>query len=164
MHTPEMYAISITGWCNNIFGCVPTVKDVVLDFDKYVSSAFTRDESAYICMLNNVNLSRPVTGIAFIYVNKKIIIKVVLSGSPADKLGLQVNDIVVKYDNDIISNLNRYKHLIDNVKFGDTKQITIQRGDAMLELEMIYPTRDEIKWLASQYNKGNINTQTDDRH
>ncbi len=64
------------------------------------------------------------------YVNK------VTSGSPADKAGIQANDIIVKIDNTAIDANNNYLDLLFKHQPGDTITLELLRGGKSIDLQV----------------------------
>jgi uncharacterized protein YceK len=156
-----VYAISINVWCNNISGCVPPIKDAISDFDKYVNSTVTHDKSYSVKNLKSGDIQKPKSGFRAGVVNNKIIVKTVNSGSPAQKAGLMANDIIIACDNVQLTDMNSFINLMQNVRFGDTKQIRIQRGNDILDLSIVYPTLDETKSYEPQSEKVDTKAKND---
>lgn len=147
---PGVYAISINVWCNNISGCVPPKEDAILAFNKYVNSAVTHDTSYSLKNPKSGNLQKPKSGFRAGVVNNKITVKTVNSGSPAEVAGLKANDVIIACDNTPVTDMDSFINLMQNVQFGKTKQLRIQRGNDILDLSIVYPTLDEIKSHAPQ--------------
>jgi len=159
---PGVYAISINVWCNNMSGCVPSTKDAILDFNKYVTSSVTHGTSYSVKNQRNGNLQKPKSGFRAGVLNNKIIVKTVNSGSPAQMAGLMANDIIIACDNVPLTDMDSFINLMQNVQFGDTKQIRIQRGNDILDLSIVYPTLDETKSYAPQAEKVDTKAKNDD--
>ncbi len=158
---PGVYDITINVWCNNISGCVPPIKDAVSDFNKYVNSNVTHGTSYSLKDGNNGGIQQPKSGFRAGVVNNKIIVKIVNSGSPAQKAGLMANDIIIACDNMQIIDMDSFINLMQHVQFGDTKRIRIQRGNDILDLSIVYPTLDETKPYAPQSEKGDTKAKSD---
>ena len=58
--------------------------------------------------------------------------------------------------------MDSFINLMQNVQFGDTKQIRIQRGNDILDLSIVYPTLDETKSYAPQSEKVDTKAKNDD--
>ena len=68
-------------------------------------------------------------------------IAVVVKGSPAEKAGIEVGDVVVGFDDKEIST---FQELVDEVlrhKPKDKVKIVVQRGEEKLSLELVIGTR-----------------------
>jgi serine protease Do len=62
------------------------------------------------------------------------LVNAVEAGGAAEKGGIQAGDVIVKIDDDTISNVNDLTRALRNFKAGDTTKITVYRGGAELEL------------------------------
>jgi len=58
----------------------------------------------------------------------------VISGSPADEAGLQVDDIITKIDGEMLNESNTLADVIKNKKSGDTVSLTVYRNGESLTL------------------------------
>jgi hypothetical protein len=159
---PEVYSISITIWCNNMLQCIPTTDDAILDFNKYVNSSVTYSAPYAANNPKAGTFQKPKSGFRAGVVNNKILVKSINSGSPAEKAGLKANDIIVACDNVRITDMDSFINLMQNVQFGGTKQIRIQRGNNILDLSIVYPTLDETKSCAPQAEKVDTKAKNDD--
>jgi hypothetical protein len=159
---PQTYAISINVWCGNMLGCVPPTKDAIRDFNKYVNSAVTHGTSYSTNNKGNGNLQKPKSGFRAGVLNNKIIVKTVNNGSPSQKAGLMANDIIIACDNVPLTDMDSFTNLMQNVQFGGTKQIRIQRGNDILDLSIVYPTLDETMSYAPQAEKVDTKANNDD--
>src|SRR5208337_4605501 len=147
---PGVYAISLNLWCNNTSGCVPPIKNAILDFNTHVNFTVTYGTSYSATNSTNGSMQKPQSGFRAGVVNNKIIVKTVNNGSPAQKAGLMANDIIIACDNVPLTDMDSFINLMKNVQFGDTKQIRIQRGHDILDLSIVYPTLNETKPYAPQ--------------
>lgn len=91
--------------------------------------------------LNNFNehgqFERPYLGVAYKMLSQQVAllnnvpqgayVEDVVSGSPADKAGIQVGDIIIKVDNTKLTDTNELSTVIQNKKIGDSLQITFWR-------------------------------------
>jgi uncharacterized protein YceK len=159
---PGVYAISINVWRNNMSGYVSLTDDIILDFNRYVNSAVAHSTSYSVTNLRNGNVQKPQSGFRAGVLNNKIIVKTVNSGSPAQKAGLLPNDIIIACDNVPLTDMYSLINLMQNVQFGDTKQIRIQRGNDILDLSIVYPTLDETNSHAPQAEKVDTKAKNDD--
>ena len=75
------------------------------------------------------------SGLSLFFIDGTIVVDEVVQGSPADKAGFNVGDIVLSVNNDFSKNLQQYKNIIqmstDKIKFlvsrnGDYKLITMK--------------------------------------
>ena len=75
------------------------------------------------------------SGLSLFFIDETIVVDEVVQGSPADKAGFNVGDIVLSVNNDFSKNLQKYKNIIqmstDKIKFlvsrnGDYKIITMK--------------------------------------
>ena len=80
---------------------------------------------------------RPYLGVAYKMLNQQVAllnnvpegayIEDVVTGSPADKAGIQKGDIIIKIDNQRLTGKNQLSSAIENKKVGDSIQITFWR-------------------------------------
>ena len=78
-------------------------------------------------------------GISISEVNGKITVADILHQSPADKAGLQRNDILVSANGDKITNTSHITKLIKNIPEGEFVLFKVIRGEKIIDLK-IYPT------------------------
>ena len=57
-------------------------------------------------------------------------------GASADRAGLKVNDIIIRLDNDTVSNITELTRALRKYKAGDTASITVIRGGAEVTLDI----------------------------
>ncbi len=67
----------------------------------------------------------------------------VREGSPAEKAGLKAGDIIVKFGERTIKNVYDYTYALQDCRPGDTVQIEVKRGDAILKLNVTLAARPE---------------------
>ena len=60
----------------------------------------------------------------------------VVPGASADRAGLKVNDIIIRLDNDTVSNITELTRALRKYKAGDTASITVIRGGAEVTLDI----------------------------
>ena len=72
------------------------------------------------------------TGLSMYYIDGNIIVLDVIKGSPADKAGFKVDDIVIGVDTNLSGNLQAYKTAMQNV--GAKIKVLIKRNDKLGEL------------------------------
>jgi 2-alkenal reductase len=65
----------------------------------------------------------------------------VIAGSPADKAGLQDNDVITAIDGQPLNDNNPLVNIILTHKPGDTIQLTVQRGDQVVTLTLTLGVR-----------------------
>ena len=74
------------------------------------------------------------TGMSMYYINGDIVVLDVIKGSPADKAGFKVDDIVIAVGNNLSGNLQAYKTALQNV--GAKIKVLIKRNGKLGELEL----------------------------
>lgn len=74
------------------------------------------------------------TGMAMYFIDGRIMVEDVVKGSPADKAGIKVNDVVIAVGNNFTNNIMQYKTILQsaNVK----TKIIISRNDQLIELSI----------------------------
>ena len=159
---PGVYAISIDLWCNSVSECVPPIKVAISDFNAHVNSAVAHGPSYSTENVKNESEQKPQSGFRAGVVNNKITVKSVISGSPAQRAGLMPNDIIIACDNVPLTDMDSFVNLMKNVKFGDTKQLRIQRGNDIRDLTIVYPALNETKPYAPQSEKGDTKSKKGD--
>jgi hypothetical protein len=142
---PGGYTIAVNIWCNDVWGCDSAIKAARADFNRFVNSAIAKDASTSAATAQVANHERPTAGVKAGMVNNKVVVKNVTPGSPAEKAGLKINDVILAFDNIPITDTARLSDLIQRVQFGETKQIRIRRGNKILDLSVQYPTLEEIR-------------------
>ena len=66
------------------------------------------------------------TGFSFYDINGIIVITDVMKGSPAEKAGFKVDDVIVAVNTNFSNNVQQYKNMLQNT--GETFRILINRG------------------------------------
>jgi serine protease Do len=98
--------------------------------------------------INNFNkggqFNRPYLGVSYNMISKKVAllnnvaqgayVENVVSGSPADKAGLQQGDIITKFDGQAVDDTHELATLIATKKVGDTVQISVWRNNSTVNL------------------------------
>jgi hypothetical protein len=83
-----------------------------------------------IYMMPNKHFREPFdyayTGFSFYDMNGIIVITDIMKGSPAEKAGFQVDDIIVAINTNFSNNVQQYKNMLQNT--GETFRILINRG------------------------------------
>lgn len=142
------YAIIATVWCNNIFGCVPKKVDALLDFNNYVNSVTVVDDSAYKDILMRDNYAKPKLGLYLQYLNQKLIVKGVATGSPANKAGIIPQDVIEQFNEQNITGTQQFLNLLGEISFGEKAEIVVRRRGNNIPLTLKLPTREEIQEYA----------------
>jgi len=158
----DSYLFETRGGCNNIFGCVPSVTEAVINFNNYVNSVRIKDDTAYRRILKQSDYTKPKIGIYVVQINGKIIIKTVATGSPAEKSGLKPQDIILQFNGQDINSEQDFQNAINKMNFGENVQILINRNDALSTLFISVPTKDEIQEISSKDENYNIKNKQDD--
>lgn len=141
----SIYAIGIYVSCNNLFGCVPDVHAALLSFNNYVNSIRVEDESQYATLLIEKGFEAPFAGVYFISLNDKTILKGVVGGSPAKKAGLKTQDVVTRFDDQVVETQEQFKALLTKVQFGDKKKIEILRNGIPMSFVLEFPSTQEVE-------------------
>jgi hypothetical protein len=74
------------------------------------------------------------TGMAMYYINGKVMIEDVVSGSPADKAGIKVDDILVAVGNNFSNNIMQYKTMLQSAQ--EKLKLIIQRKGVLTEITL----------------------------
>ena len=89
--------------------------------------------------------SKPYIGVSVVDVSeetqsyglpKGAAIKTITEGAPAEKAGLQINDIITKVDTNEITNSNDLVTIVGKATIGQTLKLTVYRMGAYIELEL----------------------------
>ncbi len=71
-----------------------------------------------------------------------VLLEGVREGSPAEKAGLKGGDIIVKFGDTRIANIQDYTAALSNYKPGDTLNVTVKRGSETLTLKVTLTARN----------------------
>jgi hypothetical protein len=74
------------------------------------------------------------TGLGIYWVDGLVRVGDVMKGSPAEKAGFKVDDVIIAVNTNISNNIQAYKNLMQNV--GEKVKIIIRRGNSLEELSM----------------------------
>lgn len=147
----ESYVIGVKVSCGNIFGCVPSIDESILAFNHSVSAAKSNDANCYTKLMGD---GRPRTGFfSQWYKTNKHIVKMVCSGSPAEKAGLAPNDVIINLGGTEIKKHDDFVSAANKMKFGDTVQVEVLRNSEKLKLEMIIPNKEEVAAITNEIKK-----------
>jgi len=153
----NVIAVKIT--CGNIFGCLPSVNESILSFNKFVSQAEINDPDCYRSMVTTTD--KPKLGIYPQFFNSKFIIRRVCSDSPASKGGLKANDVLTKINAQDLYTEKNLENALSNIDFGDKVRVGILRDDLSQELSITVPDKQFILGLI-QPKKEELNIQRPD--
>ena len=70
------------------------------------------------------------TGLSIYYINERIVVDDVIKGSPADRAGIKVNDVVLAVNNNFSNNITQYKNILQSA--GEKVKVVLTRDDAPL--------------------------------
>ncbi len=141
----DEYAILATVRCSSIFGCIPTKTEARQDFNNYVNSAVTEESGAFKAWLKEKKYNRPKLGVGVFFLNKKLIVKKVWGGSPAEKAGIKCQDIINRFDEQSITSMQQFLDLEGNVNFGEEVKLEVRRADNAIPLIVEFPSREELQ-------------------
>lgn len=156
------YFISASVWCDNPIGCHPKKVDAIVSFNNYVNSAVFEDDTIYKNLLKEDNYSKPKMGVYSTYINGKLIVKTVLSGSPAKKAGIKNQDIIVQFNGQNIANAKDLYGQLGKVNFGDKIEIKVKRKGRIVPLTLEFPSKEEIKIIRRSDKTNTVKTEQDD--
>ncbi len=74
------------------------------------------------------------TGLGIYWINGEIRIGDIMEGSPADKAGFKVDDVVVAVNNNFSGNLQTYKTMLQNI--GEKVRFIVRRSTGLVELSL----------------------------
>lgn len=80
---------------------------------------------------------RPFLGVSYQTIPQGALVLDVVADSAADVAGIQVNDIITKFDRQVISRDNALTDLIRSKKIGDLVEIEVLRGEEIVTLEAV---------------------------
>ncbi|RLJ20166.1 hypothetical protein DJ030_07565 [bacterium endosymbiont of Escarpia laminata] len=156
------YAITITVWCNNIFGCVPKKTAAIMDFNNHINAVKVQDYSVYKDSLKEINYSKPLMGAFFVYFNEKVIVKTVSSGSPSEKAGMKPQDIITRIGVTNIHSKEDFNKIMEKVSFGEIIKLNVMRNGIENPLTIELPTKKEINQIRISGNTVNHRITTND--
>jgi hypothetical protein len=70
------------------------------------------------------------TGLSIYYINDKIVVDDVIKGSPADRAGIKVNDVILAVNNNFSNNITQYKNILQSA--GEKVKVVLTRDNAPL--------------------------------
>jgi len=89
-----------------------------------------------IHLLPNSHFNEPFdyayTGLAIYYVDGSILVEDVIPGSPADKAGIKIDDLIIGVDNNFTNNIMAYKSILQSAK--EKLKITLSRDNKLIQL------------------------------
>jgi len=74
------------------------------------------------------------TGLAIYYVDGSILVEDIIPGSPADKAGIKVNDLIIGVDKNFSNNIIAYKTILQSAK--EKLKLTISRDNKLMQLTL----------------------------
>jgi hypothetical protein len=142
---PGVYTITADMWCNDILSCDSSIKYARANFNKFVNSVVAKNKPNNVEAAKTENFEKPKAGVKAGIINGKVVVKDVTPGSPAQKAGLKASDVILTFDNIPVKDTASLASMSQDVQFGATKQIRVQRGKEILDLSISYPTIEEMK-------------------
>jgi len=74
------------------------------------------------------------TGLGLYWVNGQILVGDIMKGSPAEKAGFKLDDVIIAVNNNFSLNLQTYKNMLQNI--GDRVRIIVKRPSGLAELSL----------------------------
>ncbi|MBS1597170.1 MAG: aspartyl protease family protein [Bacteroidetes bacterium] len=74
------------------------------------------------------------TGLGLYWIDGQILVGDVMKGSPAEKAGFKVDDVIVALNNNFSLNLQAYKSMLQNI--GDRIRVIVKRREGLTELSL----------------------------
>ena len=74
------------------------------------------------------------TGLGLYWVDGQIIVGDVMKGSPAEKAGFKVDDVIIALNSNFSLNLQTYKNMLQNI--GDRIKVIVRRKSGLTELSL----------------------------
>jgi serine protease Do len=92
-----------------------------------------------------------------------ILVTEVIPDSPAEKAGLQKNDVIVEFDGKPVRDDGRFRLMVANTEIGSKVPLVVVRGDKRREMTITLAERprDEVLAVAPQRNEGWLGLQVD---
>jgi S1-C subfamily serine protease len=75
---------------------------------------------------------QPYLGLRAFEEKRKLKIESVTAGSPADKAGLKINDIILKIDNRAVNTIDDFSAFLRSKRAGTQINIEVRRGEAVI--------------------------------
>lgn len=156
------YFIVATVWCDNIFGCIPKRADALLDFNNYVNSVIVKDDAPYKDLLKKDYYSKPKIGVYLQYINGQVIVKSVFAGSPAEKAGIKPQDVIIQFNNQNITDSEKFIDMVGKVKFGEKIEMKVKRHNDIISLLLEFPSEKEIQEIVKSDTTTIFKTEPED--
>lgn len=77
-------------------------------------------------------------GYLFSIQGKGVLVDEVIDGRAAQKAGIQDNDVITQFDDEVIKTIFDYRDLLNQYKPGDKVKVTVRRKETLLVLEAIF--------------------------
>ena len=106
-------------------------------------------------LLENGKVERPWLGITFQSVTDEIakgfnlnsangaIVSNIISNSPAEKSGIKIGDIIIKFNKKLLNDINQFPRIVADSKLGTNVPIEVIRKGKIINLEVILETAKE---------------------
>lgn len=90
--------------------------------------------------------------------------KAVVSGSPADKAGLQANDTIVAFNGNAVNNNYSLLGFVRAASLGDTATLTIVRGGKTMDVDVVLDQQEEAVNGSNRTEQNNGSDQQDQQN
>ncbi|MEO6455134.1 MAG: aspartyl protease family protein [Ginsengibacter sp.] len=74
------------------------------------------------------------TGLSLFFIDGKVVIDAVISGSPADKAKFKKDDVILSIDRNFSNDINQYKDLLQSVN--DKVKVLVMRNNVLFQIEL----------------------------
>jgi hypothetical protein len=139
----RVYRIELTVGCANIFGCSPDVKTSIRNFNKAVGAVNTTDPDCYKALVHAMKSTPPI-GIYAVEFYDKVLVKQVCLESPADRAGIQVDDVIAAVDGIEISSQQNLIDSLITIRAGDLVNLSVKRRRRDFDVDVQFPNLSEL--------------------
>ncbi|UCG31192.1 MAG: Do family serine endopeptidase [candidate division WOR-3 bacterium] len=113
-------------------GKIKELKVTIGEMPETVTAAEESPEPEYELGLHVVDVSDPRADDFNLQVTKGVVVLSIKSGTPADKAGFRIGDLIIAIGGNEVSDISDYRDLIDNLKTGKPVIFQVRRGERKL--------------------------------
>lgn len=135
----------VVGIHSSIHGSVEMNRHVAIDTLRFDWDKLIKDQTWGKVAFNSGGESRPITGARFDRESREgVRVLEVFAGLPAAQAGLQVGDVVERFDGERVATFFAMQRLIGRRKAGERVPLGVRRGEAMVDLQLELGRRPQL--------------------
>lgn len=136
----------VVGIHSSIHGSVEMNRHVAIDTLRFDWDKLSKDQTWGRVAFQSGGENRPITGARFDRDSREgVVVEEVFAGLPAAKAGLQVGDVVKRFDGESVATFFAMQRLIGRRQAGEVVPLGVQRGEALIDLQLELGRRPQVR-------------------